>query len=53
MGVALGGQAANLRQNVHARIEPGIGSVLSTERAEKAFREMWEGNARGKAVFAR
>jgi D-arabinose 1-dehydrogenase-like Zn-dependent alcohol dehydrogenase len=37
----------------HAGIAPEIGAVLPMERAEKAFRAMWEGNARGKTVFTR
>jgi len=36
-----------------AGIEPEIGTVLQMERAEEAFRSMWEGNTRGKAVFSR
>jgi hypothetical protein len=35
------------------RIEPQIGSVLAMERAEEAFRAMWEGKTRGKTVFTR
>jgi NADPH:quinone reductase-like Zn-dependent oxidoreductase len=36
-----------------AGIVPEIGSVLPMERAEEAFRAMWEGKTRGKAVFTR
>jgi|ERR1043166_1389630 NADPH:quinone reductase-like Zn-dependent oxidoreductase len=36
-----------------AGIEPEIGSVLPMERAEEAFRAMWEGKTRGKAVLTR
>ena len=34
-------------------IVPEIGAVLPMERAEEAFRAMWEGRTRGKAVFTR
>ena len=36
-----------------AGIEPEIGAVLPMERAEEAFRAMWEGKTRGKTVFTR
>jgi NADPH:quinone reductase-like Zn-dependent oxidoreductase len=36
-----------------AKIEPEIGAVMPMERAEEAFRAMWEGRTRGKAVFTR
>ena len=36
-----------------AEIEPKIGAVLPMERAEEAFRAMWEGRTRGKTVFTR
>ena len=36
-----------------AAIEPKIGAVLPMERAEEAFRAMWEGRTRGKTVFTR
>jgi NADPH:quinone reductase-like Zn-dependent oxidoreductase len=36
-----------------AGIEPEIGAILPMERAEKAFRAMWEGETRGKTVFTR
>ncbi len=36
-----------------ARIEPEIGTILPMERAEEAFRAMWEGRTRGKTVFSR
>ena len=36
-----------------ARIEPEIGAVLPMERAEEAFRAMWEGRTHGKTVFTR
>lgn len=36
-----------------ARIEPEIGTVLPMERAEEAFRAMWEGRTCGKTVFTR
>jgi len=36
-----------------AGIEPEIGVVLPMERAEEAFRAMWEGRTRGKTVFTR
>ncbi len=38
---------------VQAAIEPNIGAVLPMERAEAAFRAMWEGRTRGKTVFTR
>jgi NADPH:quinone reductase-like Zn-dependent oxidoreductase len=34
-------------------IKPEIGAVLPMERAEDAFRAMWEGKTRGKTVFTR
>ena len=34
-------------------IEPEIGAVLPMERAEEAFRAMWEGRTHGKTVFTR
>ena len=34
-----------------AAIEPDIGAVLPMERAEEAFRAMWDGRTRGKTVF--
>jgi D-arabinose 1-dehydrogenase-like Zn-dependent alcohol dehydrogenase len=34
-------------------IEPEIGAVLRMERAEEAFRAMWEGRTHGKTVFTR
>jgi NADPH:quinone reductase-like Zn-dependent oxidoreductase len=36
-----------------AEIKPDIGAVLSMERAEEAFRAMWEGRTHGKTVFTR
>ena len=36
-----------------ARIKPEIGAVLPMERADEAFRAMWEGTTRGKTVFTR
>ena len=36
-----------------ARIEPEIGAVLPMERAEEAFRAMWEGKTHGKTVLTR
>lgn len=36
-----------------AGIEPAIGAVLPMERAEEAFRAMWEGKTHGKTVFTR
>ncbi|OAI40511.1 Zn-dependent oxidoreductase [Planctomycetaceae bacterium SCGC AG-212-D15] len=36
-----------------AGIEPEIGAVLPMERAEEAFRAMWEGKTHGKTVFTR
>src|SRR5439155_10614640 len=36
-----------------ARIKPEIGAVLPMERAEEAFRAMWEGKTHGKTVFTR
>ena len=38
---------------VQAEIEPKIGAVLPMERAEEAFRAMWEGRTLGKTVFTR
>jgi NADPH:quinone reductase-like Zn-dependent oxidoreductase len=38
---------------VHAGIELEIGEVLPMERAQEAFRAMWEGKTRGKLVFTR
>jgi NADPH:quinone reductase-like Zn-dependent oxidoreductase len=38
---------------VHAGIEPEIGEVLPMQRAQEAFRAMWEGKTRGKLVFTR
>jgi NADPH:quinone reductase-like Zn-dependent oxidoreductase len=35
------------------KIEPKIGAVLPMERAEDAFRAMWEGRTSGKTVFTR
>ena len=34
-------------------IKPEIGAVLPMERAEEAFRAMWEGRTHGKTVFTR
>jgi D-arabinose 1-dehydrogenase-like Zn-dependent alcohol dehydrogenase len=34
-------------------IKPEIGAVLPMERAEDAFRAMWEGKTHGKTVFTR
>jgi NADPH:quinone reductase-like Zn-dependent oxidoreductase len=34
-----------------AGIKPEIGAVLPMERAEEAFRAMWEGRTHGKVVF--
>ena len=34
-------------------IEPEIGAVVPLDRAEEAFRAMWEGRTRGQTVFAR
>lgn len=34
-------------------ISPEIGAVMPMERAEEAFRAMWEGKTNGKAVFTR
>jgi hypothetical protein len=34
-------------------IAPEIGNVLPMERAEEAFRAMWEGKTHGKTVFTR
>src|SRR6266446_5072892 len=42
-----------IRLIAQAGIEPEIGSVLPMERAEEAFRAMWEGKTRGKTVFTR
>src|SRR5437660_44388 len=36
-----------------AEIKPEIGAVLPMERAEEAFRAMWEGKTHGKTVFTR
>jgi D-arabinose 1-dehydrogenase-like Zn-dependent alcohol dehydrogenase len=36
-----------------AGIEPEIGTILAMERAEEAFRVMWEGKASGKTVLTR
>lgn len=36
-----------------AGIEPEIGAVLPSERAEEGFRAMWEGKTSGKTVFTR
>jgi NADPH:quinone reductase-like Zn-dependent oxidoreductase len=36
-----------------AGIEPEIGAILPMERAEEAFRAMWEGKTHGKTVFTR
>ena len=36
-----------------AKIKPEIGAVVPMERAEEAFRTMWEGRTRGKTVFTR
>jgi len=36
-----------------AGIEPEIGVVLPMERAQEAFRAMWEGKTHGKTVFTR
>jgi D-arabinose 1-dehydrogenase-like Zn-dependent alcohol dehydrogenase len=36
-----------------SRIEPEIGAVLPMERAQEAFRAMWEGRTDGKTVFTR
>ena len=36
-----------------AGIKPEIGAVLPMERAEEAFRAMWQGKTRGKTVFTR
>jgi len=36
-----------------AGIAPEIGNVLPMERAEEAFRAMWEGRTHGKTVFTR
>lgn len=36
-----------------AKIKPEIGAVVPMERAEEAFRAMWEGRTRGKTVFTR
>jgi NADPH:quinone reductase-like Zn-dependent oxidoreductase len=36
-----------------AEIKPEIGAVLPMERADEAFRAMWEGRTRGKTVFTR
>lgn len=34
-------------------IQPEIGAVLPMERANEAFRAMWEGRTHGKTVFTR
>jgi D-arabinose 1-dehydrogenase-like Zn-dependent alcohol dehydrogenase len=36
-----------------AGIKPKIGAVLPMERAEEAFRAMWQGKTHGKTVFTR
>jgi NADPH:quinone reductase-like Zn-dependent oxidoreductase len=36
-----------------ARIKPEIGAVVRMERADEAFRAMWEGTTHGKTVFTR
>ena len=36
-----------------SRIEPDIGAILPMERAEEAFRAMWESRTCGKTVFTR
>src|ERR1700686_3471498 len=36
-----------------AGIAPEIGNVLPMERADEAFRAMWEGRTHGKTVFTR
>jgi NADPH:quinone reductase-like Zn-dependent oxidoreductase len=38
---------------VGAGIKPEIGRILPMERAEEAFRAMWEGKTHGKTVFTR
>jgi D-arabinose 1-dehydrogenase-like Zn-dependent alcohol dehydrogenase len=38
---------------VVAGIQPEIGHVLPMERAEEAFRAMWEGDTHGKTVLTR
>jgi D-arabinose 1-dehydrogenase-like Zn-dependent alcohol dehydrogenase len=38
---------------VRSRIVPEIGTVVPMEEAMGAFRAMWEGTTRGKAVFTR
>src|SRR5712671_1588088 len=42
-----------IRLIARAGIEPEIGVVLPMERAQEAFRAMWEGRTRGKTVFTR
>ena len=42
-----------VRLIAQARIEPEIGVVLPMERAQEAFRAMWEGKTHGKTVFTR
>jgi D-arabinose 1-dehydrogenase-like Zn-dependent alcohol dehydrogenase len=34
-------------------IKPEIGQVLPMERAQEAFRKMWQGETHGKTVFTR
>jgi D-arabinose 1-dehydrogenase-like Zn-dependent alcohol dehydrogenase len=36
-----------------AGIVPELGTVLAMERAEEAFRAMWEGTTHGRTVFTR
>jgi NADPH:quinone reductase-like Zn-dependent oxidoreductase len=38
---------------VGGKIEPEIGAVLPMDRAQEAFRAMWEGKTDGKTVFTR
>ena len=42
-----------VRLIAQANIEPEIGVVLPMERAQEAFRAMWEGKTHGKTVFTR
>ena len=42
-----------VRLIAQAKIEPEIGVVLPMERAQEAFRAMWEGKTHGKTVFTR
>ena len=42
-----------VRLIAQAKIEPEIGVVLPRERAQEAFRAMWEGKTHGKTVFTR